>query len=181
MNNLISGFLKGLAIFKNNVLIFLIICLVSSILAIDIAPNLLKDNLTEEAFNEQLADSSNPLITGVTFSYTDIMSSLLWIVQASIVSTALLVSSYVVKYIIDKRLFSFNRWRDWRFFLYISAIALIEIDVFQNIAGSLNLKYQTDLITNLIITVFYCSIIVVFSAMILPEEIPPIEMNIDKI
>jgi len=181
MNNLIEALSRGLLIFKNNILIFIIICLVSSILAVAIGPNLIENNITEQAFNQQLQNSSIPLIEGALFSYNDIIASLLWIFQASIISTALLIASYLVKYIIDKRLFNLTRWRDWKFFLYISAITLIEIDILQKIASGLKLNYQGDLLINFIITLICCLIIVIFSSIFLPPEKPPIVINIDKI
>jgi hypothetical protein len=181
MNNLIENSSRGLKIFGKNILIFIIVCLCSSILAVIVAPNFIRSNLTEQAFNEQLQSSGNPLITGITFSYNDVVGSLLWVFQASIVSLTLLIVSYIVKYVVDKKLFRINRWRDWKFFLYTSALALIEIDIFQNLADALKFNYKTDFVTNLVQTLIYCLIMVIFSSILLPKEKPPIEINIDKI
>jgi hypothetical protein len=84
----------------------------------------------------------------------------------------LIIVAYIVKYKIDKKIFRIKRWRDWKFFIYISGISFIIIDVFQKIA----LGIGNSILINFVLTIFSCYLIILFSSMLLPEELPEIKI-----
>lgn len=108
----------------------------------------------------------------LTFSVKEIISSIVSFFKIFILSTALLIIAYIVKYRIDKKIFRANRWRDWKFFLYISGISLIIVDIFQKIT----INSGGNFIVNLMLTILSCFITIIFSSIILPEELEKIEI-----
>jgi drug/metabolite transporter (DMT)-like permease len=169
MENIQQRISKGINIFKNNIVLFLLICLISSILSIYAIPFLINGSMTEQNINSQLDGISMTYGGAMTFSANEITASLISFFQLSIISTMLIIVAYIVKYKIDKKIFRANRWRDWKFFLYISGISLIIVNVFQ---------YTTvnSFIVNLLLTILSSFIVTIFSSMLLPEELPEIKI-----
>lgn len=163
MINLQEVFTKTLSIFKDSFWFFVILSLISSILCIYILPIFLNNILSEQAINDEIGSMYGGL---TVFSADQIILSLTLVFQFSIVSIVLLIAAYKVKYIIDKRIFSINKWRDWKFFIYISGISVIILYLFQ----AMNVGFQDNLISNFILTFIYCFIVVIFSIILLPEE-----------
>jgi hypothetical protein len=156
---------KAFSIFKTNFLFFLVLCLISAILCVYVTPMYLNIIMPEEGINQEMNQLSGEYGL-VPFSAAEIIQSLISVIQFSIISITLLIAAYKVKYIIDKRIFGFGKWRDWKFFIYISGISVMEIYLFQ----AISIGFKTDVIANLIETLIYCFVIVVFSVMLLPEE-----------
>lgn len=165
MINLQGSFLKAFSIFKNSFLFFFVLCLISAVLCIYVTPMYLNIVMPEESINQEMNQLSGEYGL-VDFSATQIIQSLIVVIQFSIVSITLLIAAYKVKYIIDKRIFGFGKWRDWKFFIYISGISVVEIYLFQ----AISIGFQNNFISNLLFTLIYCLIIVIFSVMLLPEE-----------
>lgn len=172
MENIQQRIIKGVNIFKDNIWLFLFICFVSSIISIYIIPSLIGGSMTEQEINEGIQQVGMTYGGAVTFSVKEIIASLISMFRLSIISTILVIIAYIVKYKIDKRIFKANKWRDWKFLLYISGISLITVDFFQKITAN-----NTDnLIFNLILTILSVFIIIIFSSVILPEELERIKI-----
>lgn len=159
---------QGLKIFKNNLLLILIICLISALLTVAWTPWFVKNNLPEEAINQQISISFGGI---ANLSSTDIINALVWILQFLILSTALFVIAYIVKRVVDKRLFSINKWRDWRFLIYASALPIIEIDVWEKLNMFIGLNYKNDLLINLVITFIFCFLTIILTTILFPPEL----------
>ncbi|HNY35778.1 MAG TPA: hypothetical protein PLD14_02720 [Candidatus Pacearchaeota archaeon] len=173
MENLQQRIIKGVNIFKNKNLLFITICLISSIISIFAIPLFIKGSFSEQEINEGIKQVGATYGGALTFSASEMIASMILMFQLSIISTLLVIVAYIVKQMIDKKMFRMNKWRDWRFFLYISAISLIIVDFFQKIIFAIG----NDFITNLMLTIISCFITVIFSSIILPEEIPEIKMQ----
>ena len=171
MENLQQRILRGVNIFKNDLLLFLFICLISSVVSITI-PFLVNSSITEQEINQGINQVGTTYGGALTFSVDEIISSIIYFFRLSIVSTILLVIAYIVKYRIDKKIFRANKWRDWKFFLYISGISLIIVDIFQKIT----INSGGNFIMDLILTILSCFIIIIFSSIILPEELEKIKI-----
>lgn len=160
-----ESLVKVFSIFKTNFVFFFVLCLISAILCVYVVPAYLNIVMPEESINQEMNQLSGEYGL-VDFSANQIIQSLIVVIQFSIVSITLLVAAYKVKYVIDKRIFGFNKWRDWKFFIYISGISVAEIYLFQ----AISIGFQNNFISNLLFTLIYCLIIVIFSVMLLPEE-----------
>ncbi len=167
MENLQQRTSKGGNLFKNNLLLFLSICLVSSIVSIYAIPFLVNGSITEQEITGGINQVGITYGGALTFSANEIISSIVSLFRLSILSTILVITAYIVKYKIDKKIFRFNSWRDWKFFLYISGISLIIVDIFQKIT----INNSDNFIANLLLTILSCLITIIFSSIILPEEL----------
>ena len=165
MINLQESLTKAFSIFKTSFVFFFTLCLVSAILCVYATPAYLNIVMPEESINQEMNQLSGEYGL-VDFSANQIIQSLIVVIQFSIVSIALLIAAYKVKYIIDKRIFGFGKWRDWKFLIYISGISVAEIYLFQ----AISIGFQNNLISNFLFTLIYCLIIIIFSVMLLPEE-----------
>jgi drug/metabolite transporter (DMT)-like permease len=172
MDNVQQRTIRGVNIFKDNLLLFLFICLIASILSIYIIPFLLNGSVTDQQLNEGINQVGMTYGGALTFSTNDIINSLVSFFRLSILSTILVIIAYIVKYKIDKRIFKLSKWRDWKFFLYLSGVSLIAVDIFQN----LTTKSGDNFILNLILTILSCFIIIIFSSIILTEELERIKL-----
>ena len=177
MKNLQQRIMKGIDIFKNNLLLFSFICLISSIVSIYVTPFLLNNFITEQSINEGLNQAGMTYGGAVTFSVNEIITSISSLFKLSVVSTVLIIFAYIVKYIIDKRIFRANKWRDWKFALYASGVSLLIVDVFQKIT----INSGDNFITNLLLTILSCLVIIIFSCIILPEEKESIKIDLNCI
>ncbi|MFA5714807.1 MAG: hypothetical protein WC998_03645 [Candidatus Paceibacterota bacterium] len=157
--------INGFNVFKNNIILFLSISLISAIISFYGIPSFVKGNITEQAINQEL----NTMGYGgmMVFSTDQIIESMIYSTQFLVVLTVLFIIGYIVKHIIDKRLFNFKRWRDWKFFLYISAITFLEIYILGNVFFSVS----TSFIGSIAMMVLYSFITVISSAILLPQEI----------
>jgi hypothetical protein len=148
-------------IFKKTYWIIFLICLASSVVSIYLLPQAVRGNLSEQEINQEL--SSLDYMGATSLSPEQIISSLISTFDSLMISTVLLIIAYIIKYIIDKRLFSIGKWRDWRFFLYISGIIFIETYAFSIPSA------QTNFALNLFL-ILVCSLITVaLSKMLLPQ------------
>ncbi|MFA5431426.1 MAG: hypothetical protein WC319_00890 [Candidatus Paceibacterota bacterium] len=172
MENIQQRIIKGSNIFNRNLLLFLSICLISSLFSIYAIPFLTNKSITEQEINEGINQVSTTYGGTITFSAQEIIISLTSIFQFSIISLALIIVAYIVKYKIDKKIFRIKRWRDWKFFIYISGISFIIIDVSQKIA----LGIGNNLIINIVLTLLSCYLVILFSSILLPEELPEIKI-----
>lgn len=164
---------KGIKIFNSNFLLFFIICLISSIISIYTIPFLINSSITEQEIREGINQVGMTYGGALTFSAAEIITSISSFFQLLVISTILMIIAYIIKYKIDKKIFRIKKWRDWKFFIYISGISFIIIDVFQKIA----LNIGNSLIVNLILTILSCYLTVIFSSMLLPEELPEIRID----
>jgi hypothetical protein len=123
--------MSGFKIFKNNIILFFSISLIFAIISFYGIPSFVKNNITEQDINQEL----NTMGYGgmMVFSSDQIIESMIYSTQFLLALIALLITGYIVKYIVDKRIFNFKRWRDWKFFLYISGTIFLEIYVLGNI------------------------------------------------
>ncbi|MFA5087070.1 MAG: hypothetical protein WC470_02095 [Candidatus Paceibacterota bacterium] len=172
---------RGFVIFKNNLLLVIILCLLSAILCVAIAPAFVKDNVPETAVNQELSISFGD-IGGI--SAGDIINTLIWLLQFSILATALLAAAYIVKQATDQRLFALNRWRDWRFFIYASALPVIAIELWDWLNTLIALNYRNDLLANLIVTFGLCFLVIILAALFFdpePKREDPIFPTHDKL
>lgn len=167
MANLQQNILNGFNILKKNTLLFFSICLISSFISVYLVPSLIKSNLSEQDINQQI--NSMDYGGATVFSPDQIISSLVYIFQFLITSTVLLIFAYIVKYLIDKELFNISSWRDWKFFLYISAVTFMETYIFQGIMTNLKMDFQNNFAINLLLMIIYCVITVVSSVFLLPK------------
>jgi hypothetical protein len=172
MENIQQRAIKGINIFKKNIIVFLAICFVSSIISIYAVPFLINGSINEQEINDGISQVGMTYGGALTFSATEIINSLVFMLRLSILSTILVIIAYIVKQKIDKRIFKISSWRDWKFFLYVSGISLIIVDVFQKITTN----NEGDLVLNLILTIVSCFVMVIFSSIILPEELKRIEI-----
>lgn len=168
MLSLLEKLNRGLVIFKNNFLLLIIICLLSAILCVAIAPTFVKNNVPENAVNQELSLSFGS-IGGI--SAGDVINTLIWLLQFSILTTALLIAAYIVKQATDKRLFALNRWRDWRFFLYASALPVLVIELWDWLNTLISLNYRNDLFANLIVTFGLCFFVVILATLLFDPEL----------
>lgn len=172
MENFLQRISNGSNIFNSNVLLFLFISLISSLISFYAVPYLVNGSISDQQINEGINQVSTTYGGALTFSANEITASLISFFQLLLISTILLIVAYIVKYKIDKRLFKMNKWRDWRFFIYISGISFIIIDIFQKLL----LTIGNNIIVSLILTIFSSYLIVIFSAILLPKELPEIKI-----
>jgi len=172
MENIRQRISKGMKIFNSNLLLFLAICLISSIVSIYAIPFLINGSITEQEINEGINQVGTTYGGALTFSTSEIINSLISSFQLLIIVTILIIIAYIVKHKIDRKIFRFNKWRDWKFFIYISGISFIVVDVFQNILLSLG----SNIAISLVLTIFSYYLIVIISSILLPEEIPEIKI-----
>jgi hypothetical protein len=159
---------NGLKIFKDKFLIFVILALISSILSIVFAPGIVKNNIPESDIETQLSISFG----GVgSITATDVVNSLIWMLQFTILATALLIVAYVAKKAIDNRIFAINRLRDWSFFIVMSGMTALEVYAWSGINSFIGLNYQNDLIANLITTFILVFITVILTAALFDPEL----------
>ena len=167
MENFQQRISKGVNIFKSNLLLFLSACLISSIISVYAVPFFVNSSITQQEITQELNQVGETYGGALTFSPDQIIASMISFFNFSVISTILLIIAYIVKHKIDKDMFRLNKWRDWKFFLYISAISLIIVDIFQNIT----VNNTGNFILNLILTIISCFLMIVFSSVLLPEEI----------
>jgi|GEM_PF-2707006 len=155
--------INGLNLFVKNIILFLSISLISAIISFYVIPYSINSGITEESINQEL----NSLGYGAEMFSTDqIITSMVSSTQFLLVSTVLLIIAYITKYIIDKRLFDFKKWRDWRFFMYVSGMTFLETYILGNIFSSLSGSF----IGTIMLMVLYSFVTVIISAILLPEE-----------
>lgn len=156
--------INGFNVFKNNIILFFSISLISAIISFYGIHSFVKGNITEQAINQEL----NTMGYGgmMAFSTDQIIESMIYSTQFLVVLTVLFIIGYVVKHIIDKRLFNFKKWRDWKFFLYISGITFLEI----YILGNVFLSVSNSFIGSIVMMVLYSFVTVIASAILLPQE-----------
>jgi hypothetical protein len=156
--------LNGFNVFKNNIILFFSISLISAIVSFYGIPSFVKSNITEQAINQEL----NTMGYGgmMAFSTDQIIESIIYSIQFLLILTILFIIGYIVKHIIDKRFFNFKIWRDWKFFLYISAITFLEIYILGNVFFSVSNSF----IGSIAMMVLYSFVTVIVSAILLPQE-----------
>jgi len=155
--------IKGINLFVKNIILFLSISLISAIISFYAIPYSINSGITEESINQEL----NSLGYGADmFSADQIITSMVSSTQFLLVSTFLLIIAYINKYIIDKRLFDFKKWRDWKFFIYVSGVTFLETYILGNIFSA----FSNSFIGSIILMVLYSFVTVIASAILLPEE-----------
>lgn len=156
--------MNGFKIFKNNIILFFSISLISAIISFYGIPSFVRGNITEQDINQEL----NTMGYGgmMAFSTDQIIESMIYSTQFLLVLTVLFIVGYIVKYIIDKRIFNFKKWRDWKFFLYISAITFLEIYILGNIFFGISGNF----IGSIAMIILYSFFTVIASAILLPQE-----------
>ena len=166
---------RGFTIIKNNFVFFLVLCLASALICVAIIPSLVKNNVSEATINQQLSASFGAV---GSISATEIITAITWIFQLGVLSTALLVAIYVVKQVMDKRLFAINKWRDWRFFIYASALPIVEIDIWEKFNLLIGLNYRSDLIANFIVSFAFCLFSVILTSLLFNPELVHEKMDL---
>lgn len=155
--------IRGFNLFTRNIILFLSLSLLSAIVSFYAIPYLINSNITEESINQELSAME---YGADLFSPIQIMVSMVSSMQFLLISTVLLIIAYITKYIIDKRLFSIKRWRDWKFLICASGITFLEMYVLGNMFSSLSNSF----IGSIILMVLCSFVTVVASAILLPEE-----------
>jgi len=160
---ILKNSINGFNIFIKKIVLFLFVSLAFAAIYFYGIPYFINSNVNEEIINQELG------VIGYgaeMFSTDQIMTSMIASMQTVVTSTILLIVAYIVKYIIDKRLFSIKRWRDWRFFIYISGTTFLETYIIGNIFVSLSNSF----IGSTLLMIIYSFVTVVVSAILLPEE-----------
>lgn len=155
--------INGFGLFIKNIILFLSISLISAIASFYAIPYLVGSGVTEESINQELVSLGYGM---EMFSPSQIIASMVSSTQFLLISTVLLIVAYITKYIIDKRLFDFKRWRDWRFFIYISGTIFLEMYILGNIFFFLSNSFMGSFV----LMIMYSFVTVVISAILLPEE-----------
>jgi hypothetical protein len=172
MENIQQRTIKGVSIFKNSILLFLIICLIASIVSIYAIPFLISGSMSEQEINQEISQVSATYGGAFTFSAHEIIASLVYMFRLCIISTILVIIAYIVKQKIDKRILKISKWRDWRFFIYISGISLVIVDIFQK----LTINNADNFVINFGLTILSAFLVVVIASIILPEELERIKL-----
>lgn len=172
MENIQQRISKGINILKEKYLLFTMVCLGSSIVSVSFVPFIINTTITEKDINEALDWFYKTSQTTLIFSAKEMILSIIMLFQLLVFFVTILMIAYIAKNAIDKKMFRMNKWRDWRFLSYASAIAFIGVDLFQKII----FNSGNDIIVNLFLVVSSCFIVVILSSIILPEELPEIKI-----
>ena len=162
--------IKGFNIFKSRVWAILAISLLSALICAYLVPFWVNNSISETEINNELNSLGTVYGGALTFSVSEILNSIISMLNLTVVSTAIIVVAYLTKYAIDKKLFRFNRWRDWRFFIYASGLSMIIVDL-----GN-KLLLNGNIVVSIISTVIAAFVIVIISAVLLPEELPEVKL-----
>ncbi len=162
--------IKGFNIFKSRLLVILAICLLSTAICAYLVPFWANNSISEQEINNELNNVSTVYGGALTFSVNEILASIISFLNLSVMSTMAIVIAYIVKQAVDKKLFRFNRWRDWRFFIYASGLSMIIIDLGSKFVLSSNIW------VSLVSTIIAAFIITIISALLLPEELPEVKI-----
>ena len=173
MENIQNRIGKGINILKKKYSLFLAVCLGSSITSVYFVPFIVKKMITEQDVNEALVWVYKVTNTTLIFSASEMILSIIMLIQLLTFLLTIIIVAYIVKHVIDKKMFRINKWRDWRFFSYALGIAFIGTDIFQKII----FNNSNDIIINLLLTISSCFVIVILSSIILPEELPEIRIQ----
>jgi ABC-type multidrug transport system permease subunit len=174
--NLIEKINNAFEIFKKKFIIIAIICLLSSFISVDCIPSYIKETFSPEIINSQL-DLYFP--EGVDLS--QVTAALTWMFQISTISSFLLVIAYIFKYSFDKRIFNMKKWQDWKFFLYVSVVPMILLDLLKKLEVSSGLALFDNLIINFFLTLICSLIIIITSSIVLDKEKEPIRIDVEEI
>ena len=155
--------INGLNLFAKNIILFFSVSLISAIISFYAIPYSINSGITEESINQELVSLG---YGADMFSTDQIITSMVSSTQFLLVSTVLLIIAYITKYIIDKRLFDFKKWRDWKFFIYVSGVTFLETYILGNIFSA----FSSSFIGSIILMVLYSFVTVIASAILLPEE-----------
>lgn len=161
---IINNSINGVKIFGKNIILFLLISLVSAGISFYAIPYLINSGITEDQINQELSAME---FGADLFSADQIIASMISSIQFFIISIVLLIFAYIAKYIIDKRLFDVKRWRDWRFFIYVSGITFLEMYILGNTFSSLSNSF----IGTIALMILYSFVTVIVSSVLLPKEI----------
>jgi len=161
--NIYKDSINGVKIFGKNIVLFLLISLISAGISFYTIPYLINNGITKEQINQELSTME---FGADLFSADQIIVSMISSMQFFIISIVLLIFAYIAKYIIDKRLFDIKRWRDWRFFIYVSGMTFLEMYILGNMFSNLSNSF----IGTTILMILYSFITVIISAILLPEE-----------
>ncbi|MFA5169798.1 MAG: hypothetical protein WC420_03660 [Candidatus Paceibacterota bacterium] len=155
--------INGVSLFVKNIILFFSISLISAIVSFYAIPYSINSSITEESINQELGSLG---YGADLFSPDQIIASMVSSMQFLLVSTVLLIIAYITKYIIDKRLFDIKRWRDWKFFIYVSGITFLETYILGNIFSA----FSNSFMGTIILMVLYSFVTVIASAILLPQE-----------
>lgn len=172
MENLQQRTSKGINILKDKALLFIIICLLSSIISIFAVPFFVSNTFTKQDINEGINQIGETYAGILTFSAEEMIVAITLLFQSLVFLTVLIIIAYIVKQTIDKKMFRLNRWRDWKFFLYLSGISLIIVNIFQKIV----LNIGDNFIINLLLITISSLVIIIISSILLPEELSKIDI-----
>jgi hypothetical protein len=153
MNNIQQNILNTI---KKRYLLLLLICLLVSAISAYFIPAMV-GSISEQEINQQLNSMGTDFV-----SFNQIAASLIYVFRFFAISTALLIVAYIVKNDIDKRLFRWGSLRDWKFFIFISAIIPLEMYIFQGFATA-------DFLSGFFLTIIYCIITIIAATILLPQ------------
>ena len=173
MENLQQRVVKGINILKDKYLLFITICLISSIISIFAVPFFINNTFTEQDINEGINQVGMTYVGVLTFSAKEMIVAIILLFQSIVFLTTLIIIAYIIKQTIDNKIFRLNRWRDWKFFLYLSGISLIIVNIFQKITLSIG----DNLIINLLLIITSSFVIIIISSILLPEELSKIDIT----
>lgn len=174
--DLIERIQNALSIYKNKFIIIAIICLLSSYVSVVYIPSYVSGTFTPEIINSQI---ETYFAGGIDVK--QVLLGLVWMLQLSTISSFLLVIGYIFKYSFDKRIFNIKKWQDWKFFLYLSVVPIVLVDLIKKAEFAIGLNLFNDMISSFIVTLICSLLIVVTSAIILDKEEKPISINIQEI
>lgn len=162
---LIERIKNSFGIYKNKFLIILIICLLSAIISVIGIPLLVNNIFTAEIINNQIGIYSVGLI-----DIEQVLLALIWMFQLSIISGFLLIIAFIYKYDFEKIIFNIKKWQDWRFFLYVSVIPVLLIDLIKKFELSVNLNIFNNIFSNFFLTLFLSLFVIITSSVLLNKD-----------
>ncbi|MDD4409120.1 MAG: hypothetical protein PHW52_00525 [Candidatus Pacebacteria bacterium] len=161
---------------RKRFLIVILICIVSSLLCIFYAPSYISENFTPDIIDSQLS-----LYFGgsIGIGSKEVLAALLWMFQSMMISTFLLIISYIFKYDMTKRIFNIKKWNDWKLFIFASVAPLIIVDLI----GRTNAYtgFSTSLFSNVVLTIIASFLVILISSFIIEKEKDPIIIDVKKI
>ncbi len=159
---------------KKKIFIILIICAIASILTVLWVPLYVKEAFTAEIIEKTMSQYFGGMII---VSIDSIVLGIINILQSTIMHSSLFILAYLYKYWHDKSIFRFNKWQDWKFFLFISVVPIISVDLLMKARVFLGFDFCNNLLINFIVMFLLSLIVLFFSSLIIEKEKKPIIIN----
>jgi hypothetical protein len=165
---------KGISFLGKNAIMIIIICVMCSSACALFIPGYVSGTFTSDIIDKEIS-----MYFGgeIGISSKDVIKGIIWMIQFSLMTTVLFIIAYLYKHYIDKRIFDFKKWRDWKFFLIASVLPVIIVDILRKAGMSIGFDFGSDMVSNFIVMILSSLFVVIISAMILDEEKPPLVID----